>query len=36
MLHTPLYEAHMALGGRMVDFAGWAMPIQYQSILEEH
>jgi len=26
---TPLYESHIALGGRMVDFAGWALPVQY-------
>lgn len=33
---TPLYETHLALGARMVDFAGWWMPIQYAGILEEH
>lgn len=33
---TPLYENHVALGGRMVEFGGWEMPIQYGSILEEH
>ena len=33
---TPLYDAHVALGGRIVDFAGWAMPVQYGGILEEH
>ncbi len=33
---TPLFELHQALSGRMVDFAGWQMPIQYQSIVEEH
>ncbi len=33
---TPLYERHVALGGRMVDFAGWEMPVQYEGILEEH
>lgn len=33
---TPLYGVHMALGGRMVDFGGWALPVQYSSILEEH
>lgn len=33
---TPLYEAHVALGARMVDFAGWEMPIQYKSLIEEH
>jgi aminomethyltransferase len=33
--HTPLYESHIALGARMVEFAGWAMPVMYKSILEE-
>lgn len=33
---TPLYEAHIALGGKMVDFGGWALPVQYSSIIEEH
>ncbi|MDZ4654498.1 MAG: glycine cleavage system aminomethyltransferase GcvT [Coriobacteriia bacterium] len=33
---TPLYEEHVALGARMVDFAGWAMPVQYAGIIEEH
>ena len=33
---TPLTERHAALGARMVDFAGWRMPIQYTGILEEH
>ena len=33
---TPLYEAHVALGGKMVDFGGWALPVQYSSIIEEH
>lgn len=33
---TPLYDFHVARGGRMVDFAGWEMPVQYRSILEEH
>src|SRR5258708_931250 len=33
---TPLYNFHVAHGGRMVDFAGWEMPVQYKSILEEH
>ena len=34
--HTPLYDWHVSHGGRMVDFAGWAMPVQYTSIIEEH
>ncbi len=33
---TPLHEAHLALGARMVPFAGYEMPVQYSSILEEH
>ncbi|MCR4414584.1 MAG: glycine cleavage system aminomethyltransferase GcvT [Thermoguttaceae bacterium] len=36
LLWTPLYEWHVAHGARMVDFAGWAMPLQYRSITEEH
>ena len=33
---TPLYDAHRRLGGRLVEFAGFEMPVQYTSILEEH
>jgi aminomethyltransferase len=33
---TPLYESHRRLDARMVDFAGFEMPVQYTSILEEH
>lgn len=33
---TPLYEQHVALGARMVEFGGWEMPVQYSSILKEH
>jgi aminomethyltransferase len=33
---TPLYEQHVALGARMVEFGGWEMPVQYRSIIEEH
>ena len=33
---TPLYEAHLAHGAKMVDFAGWEMPINYGSQIEEH
>ncbi|NOR41359.1 MAG: glycine cleavage system aminomethyltransferase GcvT [Gammaproteobacteria bacterium] len=33
---TPLYEAHLAAGARMVDFGGWEMPINYGSQIEEH
>lgn len=35
-LKTPLYDAHVALGARMVPFAGYLMPVQYQGILAEH
>jgi aminomethyltransferase len=34
--HTPLHDVHVALGARMVPFAGWEMPVQYTSIVEEH
>jgi aminomethyltransferase len=33
---TPLYDWHVAHGARMVDFAGWDMPVQYTGIVEEH
>ncbi len=33
---TYLHDKHVALGARMVDFAGWHMPVQYTSIIEEH
>ena len=36
LLETPLAAWHVAHGGRMVDFAGWRMPVQYASIVEEH
>jgi glycine cleavage system T protein (aminomethyltransferase) len=35
-LRTPLYETHVRAGARMVEFAGWEMPVQYTGILEEH
>ncbi|MDI3270727.1 MAG: glycine cleavage system aminomethyltransferase GcvT, partial [Bacillota bacterium] len=35
-LRTPLWSWHREAGARMVDFAGWEMPVQYQGILEEH
>jgi len=34
--HTPLHAAHCELGARLVDFAGWQMPLHYGSQLEEH
>ncbi len=33
---TPLYEEHMKLGARIVDFGGWEMPVQYKGVIEEH
>ena len=33
---TPFYDFHVSMGGRMVDFAGWEMPIVYRSIIDEH
>lgn len=36
MQRTPLYETHVKLGARMVPFAGYEMPVQYGSPLEEH
>ena len=34
--NTPLFDAHVAAGGKMVDFAGWMMPVNYGSQIEEH
>src|SRR5580658_3432380 len=34
--HTCLYDLHLALGARMVDFGGWDMPVAYGSQIEEH
>jgi aminomethyltransferase len=36
MKRTPLYDEHVRLGGKMVEFAGWAMPIQYEGLVIEH
>jgi aminomethyltransferase len=36
LLQTPLHDWHVAHGARMVDFAGWSMPVQYVSIVQEH
>ena len=33
---TPFYDIHVKLGARMVDFAGFSMPVQYESIIKEH
>jgi aminomethyltransferase len=35
-LRTPLYDAHVAAGARMIEFGGWEMPLQYSGIVEEH
>ncbi len=36
LLRTPLHARHVALGARMVPFAGWEMPVQYQGVIPEH
>ncbi|MCP4849908.1 MAG: glycine cleavage system aminomethyltransferase GcvT [Verrucomicrobiaceae bacterium] len=36
LLHSPLHDEHLRHDGRLVDFAGWKMPVQYTGILEEH
>src|SRR5699024_12701500 len=33
---TPLYDEHIKLGGKVVDYAGWALPVQYAGIMKEH
>src|SRR5439155_23275473 len=33
---TPLFDAHQKLGGKLVEFGGWEMPVQYTSIMDEH
>lgn len=33
---TPLYQQHLNAGAKIVDFGGWDMPIQYQSLIDEH
>lgn len=35
-LKTPLYEAHVKAGGKMVPFAGYILPVQYTGVIEEH
>jgi aminomethyltransferase len=35
LLRTPLHDQHVALGARMVPFAGWEMPVQYASVIQE-
>src|SRR5437868_4439520 len=36
LLRTPLYDRHAALGARLVPFAGWEMPVQYEGVIPEH
>lgn len=36
MKRTPLYEEHVRLGGKIVEFAGWEMPVQYSGVIAEH
>jgi len=33
---TPLFHAHQQLGGKLIEFGGWEMPVQYTSIVDEH
>jgi aminomethyltransferase len=33
---TPLHAEHVSLGGRMIDFGGWSLPVQYSGIMDEH
>ncbi|MGO9763059.1 MAG: glycine cleavage system aminomethyltransferase GcvT [Solirubrobacteraceae bacterium] len=33
---TPLFERHQAAGAKLVDFAGWEMPVQYEGVIQEH
>ena len=36
MKRTPLFSAHQKLGGKLIEFGGWEMPVQYTSIMDEH
>ena len=36
MKKTPLYEKHIALNAKMIDFGGWCMPVQYTNVMDEH
>jgi aminomethyltransferase len=36
LLKTPLHDRHVALGARMVPFAGWEMPVFYEGVISEH
>ncbi|HEX6491669.1 MAG TPA: glycine cleavage system aminomethyltransferase GcvT [Gaiellaceae bacterium] len=36
LLRTPLFERHVALGARLVPFAGWELPVRYEGVIPEH
>ena len=36
MKKTPVYDLHLALGGKIIDFGGWALPVEYEGIITEH
>ncbi|NLP44760.1 MAG: glycine cleavage system aminomethyltransferase GcvT [Peptococcaceae bacterium] len=36
MKKTPLYELHVQAGGKIIDFGGWALPVEYEGIIREH
>lgn len=36
MKKTPIYDEHIALKGRMIEFGGWSMPVQYTGLTDEH
>lgn len=36
MKKTPIYGLHLALGGKIIDFGGWALPVEYEGIVAEH
>src|SRR5207244_6248394 len=36
LLTTPVHDRHVALGARLVPFAGWEMPVQYEGVIQEH
>ena len=35
-MKTPLYEKHVELGGNVVDYAGWMLPVEYTGLKDEH
>jgi aminomethyltransferase len=36
LCRTPLFDRHLAAGAKLIDFAGWEMPVQYEGVREEH